>query len=823
MEFPVIRKGALLISVIVFYCLMNPILGSEIPDQSAAQDLVVNELLKSDISNKRVLTHPGALPAGARILTWRKTAMTTPAEGFVVFIDDHPFANFEHPCRYVFVDKTTGEMEVFNQTTPPLEMTKWREMNSPAYRKLMNARNIRAPRSATPAAPRKTARGGEYYAVLMSGGANSSNNHVRYWNDLSNIYITLIDVYGYKDQNIIVLCSDGLDPSPDQSNGKNSDPDLDFDGDDDIMYPCVQTEIQSVFDQLKTILTIDDQLFIFTTDHGGSDGGWNVYLNLWNSGELKDSAFETMVDALPPCDIITTMEQCYSGGFLDNLQSNNRVFSSACLYTELSYAMGPNYEYDTYVFHWTAAVKGEDAYGKPVDADMNKDGLISMREAFVYAKANDNSNETPQYDSTPSTYGEDLLLGPGPAIILKFESPMPEGYQPPGLAHEFIFEIKDGLEIYKPGTAELYYRFAPIDPYTAVAATSLGGGRFTVSLPNTYPGVKPQFYFSAEGDLGTVVTSPNDAPSEFYSFDVVFYHTLFHDNFESNLGWTVENVALTDGQWERGLPIGGGDRGDPEFDKDGSGQCYLTDNEAGNSDVDGGPTRLISPAIDLSSGDATISYWRWFTNDDNDDIFSVEISNDNGATWNVVDTTKNSSDWNFVSFEVSTFVPPTNQIKMRFNAVDNPNNSVTEAGLDAFSVGRFDMNPTLWADAYSISVATGAKVSMTIDAGISNANRKYLILGSISGTQPGFKLPGGQMVPLNWDMFTTFLLESLSTPIFTDFLGKLDGTGKAVASFDSFGPIDPLFIGSKMDYAFVMGPPPKWDCVSNNITIVFEP
>src|SRR5690606_31915284 len=150
--------------------------------------------------------------------------------------------------------------------------------------------------------------------------------------------------------------------------------------------------------------------------------------------------------------------------------------------------------------------------------------------------------------------------------------------------------------------------------------------------------------------------------------------------FETADGWTVENISLSDGAWQRGVPIGGGVRGDPPTDFDGSGQAWLTANRSGNSDVDGGPTRLLSPIYDLSAfSDALVWYARWFDNDSRDaDRLDVHVSNDGGLSWTLVESVPHRDGWELASFLVSDFVPLTAEMRVRFSATDNPNNSVTE-------------------------------------------------------------------------------------------------------------------------------------------------
>ena len=100
--------------------------------------------------------------------------------------------------------------------------------------------------------------------------------------------------------------------------------------------------------------------------------------------------------------------------------------------------------------------------------------------------------------------------------------------------------------------------------------------------------------------------------------------------------------GLMAGAWERGVPAGGGDLGDPAEDADGSGQCYVTGLADGDNDVDGGSTAIYSPVMDASDPDAILGYWRWYSTmtdgSPSDDVLSINVSDDGGLSWTNLET-----------------------------------------------------------------------------------------------------------------------------------------------------------------------------------------
>ena len=217
----------------------------------------------------------------------------------------------------------------------------------------------------------------------------------------------------------------------------------------------------------------------------------------------------------------------------------------------------------------------------------------------------------------------------------------------------------------------------------------VGGGVYEAALPNLPCFENVEYWFEAHTDDGQFFRTPLSAPFVNYqAFVVSDIQTVITDSFVADTGWTVENVEVTEGAWERGAPRTSGGRGEPAADFDGTNSMYAT-GLGRNEDLDGGPTILTSPVYDISAQgpETRVRFAMWFTNDDADDFFEVEMSANAGTTWAPVQIFgARPAGWNLETFRIADFVDITDQFRIRFSVADNPNNSVTEAAVDAFQI-----------------------------------------------------------------------------------------------------------------------------------------
>lgn len=412
-----------------------------------------------------------------------------------------------------------------------------------------------------------------------------------------------------------------------------------------------------------------------------------------------------------------------------------------------------------------------------------------------------------------------------PALVMQLADALPE-FQNPGIPYTARIKILNLLENYVPGSGKIFYRY---DSGGFLEAPLIScSGVFESELPPTMPGDCPQFYFYAEGDGGSAMLFPKHAPDDLFTFDVYMKESLLDDDFESDQGWTVLNQNVEAGGWERADPEE--TTAQPGDDTTAAGACcYVTGSQGGfvgHHDLDGGPATLTSPVIDATTGDAQVDYRVWFYHSDygTQQPLVIELSNDQGESWTPVRELTHAPEWTPDTFRIADYVTPTDSVQVRFTASDQPNDDIVEALIDDFQVRRYYYDPCLWADRYDFPLQEGCTVNFSLQAGADCAHRKYLLMGSMTGTLGGIAIPGGNHIPLEWDLFTDALLQNLGSPAFQNFMGNLDASGDGSATLTAPGPFDPALAGSNMYFAFVLKPLPggAWDFVSNpmDITLV---
>jgi hypothetical protein len=331
-------------------------------------------------------------PAKAAIETFPKSVNLT-NDAWTYFIDEQPGANWEHDAKIVLVEPRTNEVKEVAVRMPPMNIADYTPLDDNAKSEMekiranMRQTEVEKKEQGSNAAARQ--------AIILSGGFSPAANYTRYWNDLSFIYSTLKNKYGYTDDAIHVLYADG---------SRLGSEDLDGDGVNDIDHAATAAELDAALQAVNARLRGSGSLFFYSTNHGGgaNDGVDDATLYLW--GELiSDKEFAAKLTGVR-CDlVVVTMEQCFSGGMLDELSaaynanpSVTACLASAATHDEVSYACDDEGDYDEFVYHWTSAISGATPAGVVVAADKNGDGVVSFGEAFDYAQNADSCRETPQ-------------------------------------------------------------------------------------------------------------------------------------------------------------------------------------------------------------------------------------------------------------------------------------------------------------------------------------------------------------------------------------------------------------------------------------------
>jgi len=290
-----------------------------------------------------------------------------------------------------------------------------------------------------------------------------------------------------------------------------------------------------------------------------------------------------------------------------------------------------------------------------------------------------------------------LQMAPPPPLRLEWANEPPAVVEP-GAVSSIEVIITDVAQ--HCVSASLHYRTGS-EGFVSIPMSAVGDARYVGSLPAVPCEIAMEYYVTALGHEGAEIVDPRDAPGRTYTAVAKRETTLFHDDFEEDLGWTglPAGAANSSGAWTRVEPVGTRTgspsvQAQPEYDRtpDTGTVCFITGQHFGGSvgsaDVDGGPVSLVSPVIPLDGWGTEISYSRWFFSVSGEpDELVVEFSRDAGVNWTVVEVVESTGTWVDRSFRLSEYPEIVgSSLRVRFTTADLNGPSLTEAAIDDFEV-----------------------------------------------------------------------------------------------------------------------------------------
>ena len=284
------------------------------------------------------------------------------------------------------------------------------------------------------------------YTLFGRVNYNGEPDYDEFWNDTFLMWELAVMNGGFPDNrynsteedHVIVLYANGEDYEK-EHDCPRYDPEARYGIEDGIVdYKATKSNIQDIFhalaygDEEKHIrpMTQYDFLFVYTLSHGRKEGN-SCKMKIWEGG-LYDTELAQYTAPINHWRRAFFMQQCHSGGFIDDLEGNTTIVSTATTADkgafeadDISYNGSPLpeneiyegkvYHHGEYDFHVMNALRGEALFPydspPPVDGNIYDDIYVMWKGVSLYEAHHYNEEHNSQYN----LFGRDhpLLSDPG--------------------------------------------------------------------------------------------------------------------------------------------------------------------------------------------------------------------------------------------------------------------------------------------------------------------------------------------------------------------------------------------------------------------------
>lgn len=420
----------LMFAMVLLFCIIASNYGTF--KRNDAEGLLLTNIISDRIGTVDLYLSNDLIVAGCNVAGMGHTILTPYEKNWVAFIDEAPALGWTHACTYVFIDGETGQYQLHQDEFPFDGAMEFSKISAMSY--ISNTTIVLPPGEQTNNRPIDN----NLYAILINATQPGSNsNYLRFWNELSAMYTTLVYNYGCPKSNIRVL-------STDATHGNNfgfihesisyRGLDLDFDRDSntnscDIQYGCNLSSLSTVFAEIGGQVGPNDKVVVFLTGHGAYEnstpsqqGGSNFVT--WVGEIVLANTFNSLLNNLNHCDQVTVIATgCQSGGYINGdspITGNNRTVITSVNYSnsssleerepaELWYTPVNNdvtSSYGEFAYYFISALRGK----YPVRANIGLDNPLMINQPWADGPQV-GSYLFPGFPAAPNPHPADLPRG----------------------------------------------------------------------------------------------------------------------------------------------------------------------------------------------------------------------------------------------------------------------------------------------------------------------------------------------------------------------------------------------------------------------------